>query len=158
MHKLIISTLLLITFSSAETSYSFLGAQTSYVNYENVSAPSIGLKYGVQRGMWRSSFNLDYSEANNNQLNSLILQVDKGVLQQSSKNSLFKPHVGFSLGILQHDKSQTDKGYAYGVNTGVTYLLNNAIDLDLSYRYLTTEKMNSMNSLHSLNLSLHYFY
>lgn len=158
MYKVFLITLLTVSLSYANKSYSFLGGQTSFVNYEDVSGASLGLKYGVQRGMWRSSFNLDYSENDGNKLGSLILQVDKGVLKKYSKNSNFKPHVGFSLGVLQHDNKTTDKGYGFGLNGGVTYILNDAIDLDLNYRYLNTTKMNQIGSLHHINLSLHYFY
>jgi len=158
MHKIILSTLLLTSLSFAEKSYSFLGLQTSYVNYDTVSSPSVGLKYGIQQGMWRSSINLDYTSKDSDKLSSLILQVDKGILKSFTKNSPLKPHVGFSLGVLQHKNIITDKGYGLGLNTGVTYLLNDAIDLDLSYRYFSTTKMNNINSLNSLNLSLHYFY
>ena len=158
MHKIILSTILLTSLSFAEKSYSFFGAQTSYLNYQSTLSPSLGLKYGIQRGMWRSSINLDYATTGNNKLSSLMLQVDKGILKNTTKNSPFKPHAGFSLGILQHKKSNTDKGYGIGLNTGVTYLLSDAIDLDLSYRFLSTSKMNDVSSLNSLTLSLHYFY
>ena len=155
MHKIILSTLLLTSLSFAEKSYSFVGLQTSYVNYDSVSSPSLGLKYGVQRGMWRSSINLDYATTGSNNLSSLILQIDKGIFKNITRNSPFKPHAGFSLGLLQQSN---DRGYGLGLNTGVTYLLNDTIDLDLSYRYLSTTKMNNIGSLNSLNLSLHYFY
>jgi hypothetical protein len=158
MHKIILSTLILTSLSFAGKSYSFLGAETSYVNYENVSSPSFGLKYGIQKGMWRSSINLDYAKNANDKLSSLILQIDKGIFKGATKNSLFKPHVGFAIGILQHKNIVTDKGYAMGLNTGITYLLNDAIDLDLSYKFLSTSNMNNITSLNSLNLSLHYFY
>ena len=158
MHKIIISTLFLSAFSFSESSYSFLGAQTSYLNYNSISSPSLGLKYGVQRGMWRSSLNLDHAQNGNDKLSSFILQVDRGILKKTMKKSPFKPHMGFSMGILQHDNKAQDKGYGFGINTGVSYLLNDAIDLDLSYRYLSTTKMNSISSLNSLTLSLHYFY
>lgn len=155
MHKIIISTLLLTSLSLAESSYSFLGANTSYIDYNNVSSPSFGLKYGIQRGMWRTAINLDYASTGNDKLTSLIFQIDKGILKSFTKDSPVKPYVGFSFGMLQHKDSVTNKGYGIGLNTGLTYLLNEAIDLDLSYRLLSTSKIGSINSL---NLSLHYFY
>jgi len=158
MHKIILSTLLLTSLSFAEKSYSFFGGQTSFVNYDSVSSPSLGLKYGIQRGMWRSSINLDYTLSGSNKLASLILQVDKGIFRNITKNSPLKPHAGFSLGLLQHSTKGTDRGYGVGLNTGVTYLLNESIDLDLSYRFLSTSKIDNVGSLNSLNLSLHYFY
>ena len=157
MHKIIISTLLFTSFSFSESSYSFFGAETSYWNYEDISSPSLGFKYGIQKGMWRSSINLDYSSTGNNTLSSVILQVDKGIFKTYFKDSSFKPHAGFSLGLLEHDNQGKDRGYAYGLNTGITYLLSEAIDLDLSYKYISTSKMN-LKSLNALTLSLHYFY
>ena len=158
MHKIILSTLLLTSLSFAEKSYSFVGLETSSLSYNSVSSPSFGLKYGVQKGMWRSSINLDYASTKDDTLSSLILQIDKGILKNMTRGSSFKPHAGFSIGVLQHKDTVIDRGYGFGLNTGVTYLLNDAIDLDLSYRYLSTTKMNNINSLNSLNLSLHYFY
>jgi len=158
MHKIILSTLLLTSLSFAEKSYSFVGLQTSYVNYDSVSSPSLGFKYGIQKGMWRSSINLDYASTGSNKLSSLILQVDKGILQNITRNSPLKPHAGFSVGMLQHKHTKTESGYGIGLNTGVTYLLNDTIDLDLSYRFLSTSKLNGIGSINSLNLSLHYFY
>jgi len=158
MQKIILSTLLLTSLSFAEKSYSFFGANTSYINYDGISSPSLGLKYGIQKGMWRSSINLDYASTGSNKLSSLLIQVDKGILKNISKNSPLKPHAGFSFGLLDHKQSVSDKGYGFGINTGVTYLFNEAIDLDLSYRFFSTTKMNNISSLNSLNLSLHYFY
>jgi opacity protein-like surface antigen len=147
-----------MSLSFADKSYSFFGAQTSIINYNSTSSPSLGLKYGIQKGMWRTGINLDYASTGSDKLTSFLLQVDKGILKSITKDSPFKPHVGFSLGVLQHKNSVTDKGYGIGLNTGITYLLNDAIDLDLSYRFLSTSKMNDISSLNSLNLSLHYFY
>jgi len=158
MHKIILSTLLMVSISAAEASYSFIGGETSLVNYKNISSPAIGFKYGIQKGMWRTSLNLDYATNGSDSLSSFIVQADRGILQQRFKDSLFKPHAGFSFGILQYDNQVTDKGYAFGLNTGMTYLLNDAMDLDLTYRYATTASMTTVNSLNSLNLSLHYFY
>lgn len=158
MHKFILSTLLLTSLSFAQKSYSFFGAETSWLYYNSSTSPSIGLKYGIQRDMWRTSFTLDYASNSSDSLSSLLVQVDKGILKNITKESPFKPYVGFSFGLLQHHGSSTNSGYGYGVNTGVTYLLNDAVDLDLSYRYLSTSKINAFNSLNGLSLSLHYFY
>lgn len=158
MHKIILSTLLLTSLSFAEKSYSFFGAQTSFLYYNGVASPSLGFKYGIQKDMWRTSINLDYGSTGSDSIASLILQVDKGILKNISQNSPLKPHAGFSVGMLQHQASKTDKGYGYGLNTGVTYLLNDAIDLDLSYKYLYVTKLSEFSSFNGLTLSLHYFY
>lgn len=149
----------MVTWIQANKSYAFVGAQTSLVNYEEISSStSVGLKYGVQKGMWRTSFNLDYSGLDENRLNSLILQIDRGLFEESTKNLFVKPHIGFSLGVLEHKFKQTDKGYGLGTNAGLTFILNDAFDLDLNYRYLSTSKMSNIGSVQHINLSLHYFY
>jgi opacity protein-like surface antigen len=51
-----------------------------------------------------------------------------------------------------------DRGYVYGVNTGLTYILNDAIDLDLGYRFLKTSKLENINKINDLTFSMHYFY
>lgn len=158
MHKIILSTLLLTSLSFAEKSYSFFGTQTSFLYYNGIASPSIGFKYGIQKDMWRSTINLDYGTTGSDSLASLILQVDKGILKNIAQKSPLKPHAGFSLGLLQYQGNSTDQGYAYGVNTGVTYLLNDEIDLDLSYKLMMTSKLDNVNTLNALTLSLHYFY
>jgi len=158
MYKIIISTLLLTSITLAEKSYTFVGAQTAFVHYNGLSSPSVGLKYGVQNSMWRSSLNLEHARNGQNKLTSFIFQADQGILEEHFKQSDFKPHMGFSIGYIQHQNNSTDRGLSYGVNTGITYLLNQKIDLDLSYRYIKVSKIKAVNSLNSLNLSLHYFY
>jgi len=158
MHKIILSTLLLTSLSFADKSYSFFGAQTSFVNYNNIASPALGLKYGVQKNMWRTTVNLDYATTGSDTLSSLSLQVDKGVLRNVTQNSPLKPYVGASLGLLQYQGDKTDKGYGYGLNTGLTYLLNDAMDIDLDFKYIYATKMDAFNSINTLTLSLHYFY
>ena len=158
MHKIIISSLLLTSIIFAEESYTFIGAETSFVNYNNVSSTSIGLKYGVQNAMWRSSLSLEYAKNGSDRLTSFIFQADRGILKERVRKSNFKPHIGFSLGSIQHKNSKKEQGFGYGVNTGITYLLNQKIDLDLTYRYMKVNQIDALDSLNSLNLSLHYFY
>ena len=51
-----------------------------------------------------------------------------------------------------------DRGYLYGANAGLAYIYNDALDFDLGYRYLQTSKLNNIDSLSDLTLSMHYFY
>ena len=158
MNKIIISTLLLTSLIFAEKNYTFVGAETSLVNYNGVTSPSIGLKYGVQNAMWRSSLNLEYAKSGSDTLTSFIFEADRGIFTEQSKKSNYKPHVGFSVGSIQHRNSKTERGFSYGVNTGVTYLLNKKMDVDLTYRLIKVNQIDAFSSLNSLNLSLHYFY
>ena len=51
-----------------------------------------------------------------------------------------------------------DKGFVYGVNAGLSYIVNNNIDFDLGYKFLKTSKMKELDKINDLSLSLHYFY
>jgi len=158
MHKIIISLSLLTSITLAEENYTFIGLETSFVKYKNVSSPSVGLKYGVQNKMWRSSLSLEYAKDGQDSLTSFIFQADRGILKNNVKDSNFKPHIGFSVASIQHKNSKTERGFGYGVNTGVTYLLNQKVDLDLTYRYMKVNQIDALDSINNLNLSLHYFY
>ena len=96
----------------------------------------------------------------NNQ--SLIAQVDKGIFINQFKDSSFKPYAGVSFGVMQEKNNQSsiekDRGYLYGVNTGIAYIYNDSLDFDLGYRYLQTSKLENIDSLSDITLSMHYFY
>jgi len=160
--KLYISLILLSTsLSATDKSYSFLGIQTGDAFVEGKSTPTIGLKYGVQTRKYRTSFSYNYGENSKARYETLMAQIDTGVLVNSFKNSLFKPYAGFSFGVMQEKNklsSVIDRGYLYGINTGLAYIYNDVLDFDLGYKYLKTSKLNEIDSINDLTLSMHYFY
>jgi len=162
INKLYISLILISTsLSATEKSYSFLGIQTGKSFIENTSISTIGLRYGVQTRKYRTSLNYNYGENSNSSYESLITQIDTGILINTFKNSLLKPYAGFSFGVMQEKNSITsirDRGYIYGVNTGLAYIFNDAFDFDLCYKYLKTSKLKKIDSINDLTLSMHYFY
>jgi len=163
MYKLIISSFFILSLTSIlqadNKSYSFLGAKTSLSKYGETSTQSYGLKYGNQVDMWRTALSIGYAKKKEETFQTLILQVDHGILSQTFQAFPLKPFIGFSTGLIQDDNNQQkDKGYLFGLNGGFTYILNNHIDIDLAYRNMTTSKMNSVDSLSDIILSVHYFY
>jgi len=163
MYKIIISSLLTLSLSSVllqadNLTYSFVGAQTSVSSYNDITAQSFGIKFGKQVDTWRTAVSINHEESNGNTLESLLIQADKGVLGHLFQKSSFQPYIGFTLGIIQHKEKQNNKGYGYGINGGVTYILNHDFDVDLGYRILTTTKIDNINNIGNLTLSLHYFY
>ena len=162
MYKIIISSLLTLSVNSVllqadNLSYSFAGVQTSLSSYEDVTAQSFGVKFGKQIDTWRTAVSLNYENADGNSLGSILLQADKGVLGNLFQKSQFQPYLGFTLGAIQHKDKQNDQGYGYGLNAGVTYILNHDFDLDLGYRIMKT-KVDAIDEIGNLTLSLHYFY
>jgi opacity protein-like surface antigen len=83
------------------------------------------------------------------------MQMDSGIFSNLFQNIPLKPYAGFALGAMQYEN---DKGYLYGVDGGLTYFLNDEIDIDLGYRFMTTSKVLTVDSIKDLTLSLHYFY
>ena len=163
INKLYISLILLSTsLSATDKSYSFLGIQAGNSFVEGKSVPTVGFKYGVQTRKYRTSLSYNYGEKSNSSYQTLIAQIDTGILSQTFKNSSFKPYAGFSFGAMQEKNAlnsvTTDRGYVYGFNTGLAYIFNDSLDFDLGYRYLQTSKLESIDSLSDLTLSMHYFY
>jgi opacity protein-like surface antigen len=90
------------------------------------------------------------------------MQVDSAILIQTFKDIAFKPYLGASFGVIQQKNMELlgydDKGFVYGINTGLSYIVNNNIDFDLGYRFLKTSKMKELDKINDISLSLHYFY
>ena len=160
--NLYISLILISTsLSAADKSYSFLGIQAGNAFLEGQSTPTFGVKYGVQTRQYRTSLNYQYGENSDGSHETLMAQIDTGVLVNLFRNSLFKPYAGISFGVMQEKDSISsirDRGYIYGVNTGLAYIFNDALDFDLCYKYLKTSKINKIDSINDLSLSMHYFY
>ncbi len=142
--------------------YSFIGIQTSASEYENSSLPTVGLKYGKQTENLRTSIAYTYGQKGGNDYQSLLMQIDTGVLTNTFKDIALKPYVGASLGVMQQSDNtlipSRDRGYVYGANAGVSYILNDAIDLDLGYRYLKTSKLENIDEISDITFSMHFFY
>jgi opacity protein-like surface antigen len=163
INKLFLPILLLAsTLHADDKIYSFLGVQTSVTEFENSSAPTIGIKYGKQTENMRTSISYNYGEDGKNYYQTLLMQMDTGVLTNRFKDMAIKPYVGATIGVLQQNDDSLiptrDRGYVYGVNTGLTYILNDSIDLDLGYRFLKTSKLENIDKINDLTFSMHYFY
>ena len=160
-YKLFLPLCLLLTpLLATDKSYSFIGLQTGVSKFENKDTPSIGLKYGLQTGNARTSIIYSYDKKNDDKFQMLLLQIDMGIFKNSFRNSLLKPYLGATFGALEakSNQSERDRGYVYGINTGLAYILNDDFDLDLGYRYLKTSKLKNIDEINNLNLSMHYFY
>ena len=143
-----------------EKSYEFIGVQTGMSKIDNKETPSLGVKYGVQQGNSRTSFVYNYDKSGDDKFQMLLLQVDMGIFKNIFIDSRVKPYLGASFGVLESSNNQLekDRGYVYGINTGLAYILNDDFDLDLGYRYLKTFKLKNIDEINNLNLSMHYFY
>ncbi len=163
MKKVILTLSLLVNivlgYDGVEKLYTFIGVQNGYSKYENIDASTIGFTYGKQNPDWRTSINYNYAYSNNHTYNSLIFQVDKGILIELFEDSLFKPYVGVAFGVMEHRKGGLhDRGYLVGGSMGINYVFNKSIDIDLGYRLMSADKLKDFNVRGDLMLSLHYYF
>lgn len=145
--------------STIDEIYTFVGVQGGYAQYDNIDAPIIGFSYGKQNSEWRTAINYNYSNSSSNTYHSIIIQVDTGIFTGLFEDYQFKPYLGFSLGAMQHKNGALDdKGYLFGGNIGLNYVVNNLIDVDLGYRYMSSSKFKNLDNRGDILLSLHYYF
>ena len=159
-YKLFLPLCLLLTpLLASDKSYSFIGIQTGMSRIDSKETASLGLKYGIQQRNARTSFIYSYDKNGDDNFQTLLLQMDMGIFKDAFKDSMLKPYLGATFGLLQSNNNQfLERGYVYGVNTGLAYILNDSFDLDLGYKYLKTSKVKNIDEINNLNLSMHYFY
>jgi len=163
INKLLLPFLLLTSAIHADNKiYSFIGVQTSASKFEDVSTPTVGVKYGKQTENMRTSFSYNYGANGSDYYQTLLIQMDTGILTSTFRDIALKPYVGATVGVMQQNNDSfvptRDRGYVYGANAGFTYILNDTIDLDLGYRYLKTSKLENIDNINDLTFSMHFFY
>jgi len=166
MNKINLLFIPIILFSTTlfanEKLYSFIGIQASPSVFNDTIAPTVAIKYGKQSKDMRTSIAYGYGKHGDNSYQTLLMQIDTGILTQTFKEIPFKPYLGASIGLIQHKNNKTlsylDKGFVYGANTGLSYVVNNNMDLDLGYRFLKTSKLKNLDTINDVSVSMHYFY
>ncbi len=147
--------------------YDFIGIQTGISSISagsksgsDITAPTIAFKYGQQTAEWRTAIYYNYTYNSDDKFHSIIAQIDHGVFMEHFTEFPFKPYIGFSIGMMQHKfDGDSNSDFVYGVNTGVNYVLNNTMDLDLAFQYMRTGgKLENIDGMNNLSLSLHYYF
>lgn len=138
-----------------EDIYSFIGIQTSVSKFDKITAPTIGISYGEQSKDKRTTISYNYSNRDSNSFQTLLMQIDSSIFTKDFKNIPFKPYLGVAFGLMQNNR---DRGYLYGIDTGLSYVFNDSIDFDLGYKFLKTAKMKDLDNINDLSLTMHYFY
>ena len=172
INKILLSLVIITSFSHSKDDgiikmYDFIGVQTGISSLSagdksasDITAPTIAFKYGRQTSEWRTAIYYNYTYNSDNKFHSLIAQVDHGVMIDSFTQFPFKPYIGFSVGMMQHKfNGESNSDFVYGVDTGINYVLNNIMDLDLSFQHmLTGGKLKNIDDMNNLSLSLHYYF
>jgi len=161
-NKLFLPLILISTsLTAGDKLYSFIGIQGSSTKIDSTNVPTIGFKYGKQSRHTRTTIAYNYGKKSKVKYQTLLLEIDTGIFQNSFKNVSLKPYIGATIGMLQENDRLTsirDRGYVFGPNVGLTYIMNDAFDFDLGYKYLKTSKLNNISEINDVTLSMHYFY
>jgi len=156
--KLLLPLLILSSLSANDKLYSFIGMQSSLTSFDTESVNTFGLKYGKQTKNIRTSISYNYGKKSHNKYQNLLLQIDTGIFKKSFKDISLKPYIGGTFGVMQEDTNIRDRGYVFGPNIGFTYIVNDALDFNVGYKYLRTSKLMNIDKINDLTLSMHYFY
>ena len=126
-------------------------------NTADDSQSSIGVRYGQQTLDWRTM--LSYSK-NGEDLKLISAEIDKILMDNLLDFTRLRPYVGLSIGSISYTntKNSKDSGYFYGINAGVIIYATDNIDADISYYYLKSQGMESLDSIDGANMSMHYFF
>ena len=162
MFKIILFTALLFSSLSAnqKEEFTFLGLSISGnaidLDSNNEQIKSIGLRYGKQTLDWRTMFTYDYSK----EYQSFSAEIDKIVLDELFGTPKVRPYLGISVGTLKldYDSLLDTHGYYYGINTGFIFYATDTVDVDLAYHYYSVQKIESVDKIQGITLSIHYFY
>jgi hypothetical protein len=171
-NKIILSLLIISSFGYSSNDgitemYEFVGIQTGITSANgtgtygaDATTPSIGFKYGQQTSQWRTAIYYNYAQYSDQRFHSIVAQIDYGVLTEAFAEFPFKPYVGFSIGMMKHSfDNDSNSDMIYGAGIGVNYVLNNRMDLDIGFQHmLTGSKLENLDGLDNLNLSVHYYF
>jgi len=147
--------------------YAFFGVGAGYSNsFEEKSL--LELRMGMQNSIWRTMFTY---ESNFDIYQGLIIEVDRTVVAglMDGKGRIYLGASGgwvmFSGDRIENDLTVEweDYGYAYGLNAGFMYYLNDRADLSIGYRYLKVKDICGAeaclkDNIQGVEVALHYFF
>ena len=139
--------------------FHFIGliVSTDSMKYESDSIitdqdeTSFGFRYGRQTHEWRTVFTL----SGNGDLQNFGLEIDKILVDELFGMPEIRPYLGASAGYLHYEEND---GYYYGGNFGFLLYASDTVDVDLSYHYYQTGKLEPLDTMQGASLSIHYFY
>jgi hypothetical protein len=143
--------------NSKEFHFVGLAVSTESMQFESQSSipdqdeTSFGFRYGRQTHEWRTVFTL----SGNGDLTNFGLEIDKILVDELFGMPEIRPYLGASVGYLQYEKND---GYYYGGNLGFMLYTSDTVDVDLSYHYYQTGKLEPLDTMQGGSLSIHYFY
>lgn len=172
LSKILLTSLLVLTFSEAKDSFSserLLGIEVGYANSEyqvNSIQKSnkdleLGFRLGAQNEDWRTTFVGNISRSGDDQkYQKAMITFDRFVWQSlyEKDNIVFKPYIGGHVGWIKHTANNlTDNGLLYGGEVGLVWNVLKEVDFDLGYRYSATD-LDNLNSIDAITMGINYIY
>ena len=93
-----------------------------------------GLRLGAQNEMWRTLLVLNYFDSSDDDQEYWkgMASFDYFITQEYA----LKPYIGLNVGYMNYQSTGIDDGgFLYGGEAGVSYRLNESVEMDLLFRY-----------------------
>ena len=133
---------------------------------------TFGLRFGGQTQDYRTSFTV----AGNSNYQSIAVEADVFLTDDMFGVPEIRPYIGGTIGYVHYDEDLLDTyrenipldvnqtkstkysdGY-YGLNFGFVFYVTDNIDLDVSYHYYFMDRLNPLDKMQGVTITLHYFY
>jgi opacity protein-like surface antigen len=173
LKRILLSSLLIVTLSDAEDSFSserFIGIEVGYSSADTTSAidkKSIskdieyGFHIGAQNKEWRTTVSLSLYGDKKKEYKRTMLEFDRFVWASLYKKDhiVFKPYLGGHIGYLNYtDEGGIDEsGLLYGAQAGLAWNVLDEVDFDVSYRYSISD-LSYVDDIGSFVFGANYIY
>jgi len=147
-------------FSGLEIGYETIESKNVIGSTESNSGVEFGLRTGVQNYEWRTAVSGHFFKKDEQEQTKVILSLDRfvGVGLYESEDTIMKPYFGAHAGWLKYKNTGTDiDGLIYGVEAGVVWSLSNGADVDLGYRFSSSE-VGRVDNMNTFSLAINYIF
>jgi hypothetical protein len=128
------------------------------IAFQESSDIKYGLHLGAQNEDWRITVGFNYYDNSSDDQNMEQLQARADYFFVDDLDATIRPYIGANIGFANYESTFVDEsGFTYGGQAGLLIKSNEALDIDLSYRYLLGE-VEALNHMGSVNLGLNYIY
>ncbi|MBD3790168.1 MAG: hypothetical protein IE885_07380 [Campylobacterales bacterium] len=134
-----------------------VSSQKNTILNEERSQKTVSLHYGQQSLDWRTMFSYEFKGS---EYKSFSVHIDKILLDQLFGTPKFRPYLGGEIGTLKMADPllEDQNGYYYGLGGGLILYATDHVDIDVGYRYHWVQKIESLDTIKGVMLSLHYFF
>jgi len=147
-------------FSGLEIGYEKVEAKNVIGSTESNIGVELGLRTGVQNYDWRTSISGHFFKKDEQEYIKAILSFDKfvGVGIYESEDTIMKPYIGLNSGWLNYKNTgKKVDGLIYGVEIGIVWALSDGADIDLGYKFSSSE-VGRVDNINTFSLAINYIF